>query len=82
MQYGDTPVAAPVVIEGYWSGDSSVDRLALSRSRAILVREYLERRFQLESGNLGVVAMKDLPPAGLGHATWDGICIVIPRRPL
>jgi phospholipid/cholesterol/gamma-HCH transport system substrate-binding protein len=80
-EYGDAAVTTPVVIEGYWSGDNPVDRLALSRSRAILVRAYLERRFQMESDNLGIVAMKDVPPAGLGHATWDGICIVIPRRP-
>lgn len=80
--YGDYAEPMPMVIEGYWAGANTVDRLALSRSRAILVREYLERRFQLESGNLGVVAMQNAPPAGLGHATWDGICIVIPRKPL
>jgi hypothetical protein len=26
-----------------------------------------------------VVSMKNLPPGNVGHPTWDGVCIVIPR---
>jgi phospholipid/cholesterol/gamma-HCH transport system substrate-binding protein len=81
-QYGDTAVESPVVIEGYWGGDNPADQVAFSRNRAILVREYLQSHFQLEAGNLGIVSMRNLPPAELGHSKWDGICIVIPKLAL
>jgi phospholipid/cholesterol/gamma-HCH transport system substrate-binding protein len=79
-KYSDSPVESPIVIEGYWGGDDPADQLAFSRIRAILVRQYLQSHFQLESGNLGIVSLKNSPPDGLGYPTWDGICIVIPRR--
>jgi hypothetical protein len=78
-QYDEFSVGVPIVIEGYWSGDSVADQIAFSRSRAILVRQYLQNHFHITPGNLGVVSMKSLPPVGVGHPTWDGICIVIPR---
>jgi len=34
----------------------------------------------LESGNLGIVALKNSPPNGLGRTAWDRICIVVLRR--
>jgi len=73
---GDSIVENPIVIEGYWGGANGADQLALSRSRAILVRQYLQSHFQLDPGNLGAVSMMNLPPNGLNHPTWDGICIV------
>ncbi len=81
-QYGDYIVESPIVIEGYWNGAGSADQLARSRNRAILVRRYLQNHFQLDASHLGIVAMKNLPPGGLDHASWDGICIVIvtPKR--
>lgn len=41
---------------------------------------YLQTRFQLDSGNLGIVAMKSSPPYGTRRAIWHGICIVLLRR--
>jgi len=78
-QYGDSVVASPIVIEGYSDGESATDRLALSRARAIAVRQYLQGRFQLNPDNLGAVSLMNLPPSGLGHETWDGVCIVVIR---
>jgi phospholipid/cholesterol/gamma-HCH transport system substrate-binding protein len=76
-------VGAAIVIEGYWSGDSDspADQIAFSRSRAILVRQYLQNHFHIAPGNLGVVSMKNRPPTGVGRPTWDGVCIVIPGGP-
>jgi len=73
---GDAIVASPIVVEGYWGGSNAADQLALSRSRAILVRQYIQTHFQLDPGNVGAVSMMNVPPAGLDHPTWDGICIV------
>ena len=75
--HGDSIVKSPVVIEGYWNGEDAGEQLARSRSRAILVRNYLQNHFQLDASHLGIVAMQNLPPAGLDHATWDGVCVVI-----
>jgi phospholipid/cholesterol/gamma-HCH transport system substrate-binding protein len=77
---GDFVFESPIVVEGYCSGRSSSDQLLLSRSRAILVRQYLQGHFQLDPGNLGIVPMKSAPPSGVGRATWDGICIVVLRK--
>jgi phospholipid/cholesterol/gamma-HCH transport system substrate-binding protein len=76
-QYGDSFVSNPVVVEGYWTGDSPSDQLPYSRSRAILVRQYLQSHFQIDPGNIGAVGLNNLPPSGVGHSTWDGVCIVI-----
>jgi phospholipid/cholesterol/gamma-HCH transport system substrate-binding protein len=77
---GDSVIAGPIVIEGYWNGDVPADQLRFSRSRATLVRQYLQARFQLDPRNLGVVPLKNLPPKGVEHTTWDGICIVVLRK--
>jgi phospholipid/cholesterol/gamma-HCH transport system substrate-binding protein len=73
---GDPIVASPIVIEGYWNGGVPADQLRLSRSRAVFVKKYLQAHFQLDPRNMGVVALKSLPPYETGHTTWDGICIV------
>lgn len=76
-QYGESIVESPIVIEGYSAGGIAADQLASSRNRAILVRRYLQMHFQLDPGNLGAVPMMKVPPSGLDHPTWDGICIVV-----
>jgi phospholipid/cholesterol/gamma-HCH transport system substrate-binding protein len=74
---GDPMTAGPIVIEGYWNGDVPAEQLRFSRSRAALVRQYLQARFQLDPRDLGIVPLKNLPPKGVQHAAWDGICIVV-----
>ena len=77
---GDPVVESPIVIEGYWNGDVPAEQLRFSRSRATLVRQYLQDRFQLDSRSIGVVSLKNLPPKGMDRTTWDGICIVVLRK--
>jgi phospholipid/cholesterol/gamma-HCH transport system substrate-binding protein len=76
-QYGESVVGSPIVIEGYSDVNGAANQLALSRGRAVVVRQYLLNHFQLNPGNLGAVPLMNLPPSGFGHQTWDGICIVI-----
>ncbi len=78
-EYGDVILQSPIVIEGYSNG-AAPDQFRCSRNRAIAVRQYLQARFELDMGNLGVVAMKNAPPKGLERASWDGICIVVLRK--
>lgn len=79
-KYGDSVVQSPIVVEGYRGEGNAADQLAFSRNRSILVRQYLQAHFALDPGNIGAVAMMDIPPNGLDHTTWDGICIVVIRR--
>jgi outer membrane protein OmpA-like peptidoglycan-associated protein len=79
-QNGDPIIESPIVIEGYSNGDAPADELRFSRSRAMLVRQYLQGRFQIDPRNMGVVPLKNLPPKGMERAAWDGICIVVVRR--
>ena len=55
----------------------SGDGLALSRSRASLVRNYLHARFQLENQNIGTVPLRGVPPPSTHKNSWNGICIVV-----
>jgi phospholipid/cholesterol/gamma-HCH transport system substrate-binding protein len=77
---GDSIFESPIVVEGYCSGGRSVEQLNASHARAILVRQYLQAHFQLDSSNLGIVPMKTSPPNGIGPTTWDGICIVVLKK--
>jgi phospholipid/cholesterol/gamma-HCH transport system substrate-binding protein len=79
-EYGDSIIANPVVIEGYSDGQIPTDQARLSRARAMAIRHYLQSRFQLDEKNVGIVALKNSPPDGLGRRTWDGVCIVVLRK--
>jgi phospholipid/cholesterol/gamma-HCH transport system substrate-binding protein len=76
-QYGATILQSPLVIEGYSDTADAAQRLATSRTRAILVRNYLQNHFQLDPRTIGSVALENHPPAGLDRADWNGIAIVI-----
>ncbi len=78
--YSDSSEAGPIVVEGYWAGDDPNDQIAFSRVRAILVKQYLQNRLHIDSANIGIVSLKNSPPPGLGHPSWDGICIVLPHK--
>jgi phospholipid/cholesterol/gamma-HCH transport system substrate-binding protein len=82
-KFGESVFDRPIVIEGYSNGadpaNDPADALSSSWQRAILVRLYLQNRFQLYPTNLGIVAMKNSPPNGLGYSEWDGICLVFLR---
>jgi hypothetical protein len=80
VQFGDSVIDSPIVIEGYSNVDELPDQLTSSRHRAIMVREYLRSRFQLGQNTVGAVSMKNSPPDGVGHPHWDGICIVFLSR--
>lgn len=76
-QLGDRVIAAAIVVEGYAISGTPGDQLALSRNRAILVRNYLHTRFQLDNRSLGAVPLRGFPPSAIHKESWDGICIVL-----
>jgi phospholipid/cholesterol/gamma-HCH transport system substrate-binding protein len=76
-QLGDSLVAGAIVVEGYSAARDHEEQFALSRDRTILVSQYLHTHFHLDSRNIGVVSLKELPPPGLHKDKWDGVCMVI-----
>jgi phospholipid/cholesterol/gamma-HCH transport system substrate-binding protein len=75
-RYGERIFDSPVIVEGYSDGDE-VNRLAASRRRAILVRNYLQGRFSLDTSRVGTVALENRPPDGSSHTSWNGVAIVL-----
>jgi phospholipid/cholesterol/gamma-HCH transport system substrate-binding protein len=76
-QDGGSALSRPIVIEGYSDGGDLGDQLSSSKTRAILVRQYLQSQYQLDPNKLGIVALTNSPPDGVGHSHWDGICVVV-----
>jgi len=75
--YGERILDSPVIVKGDSDGDDVNGRLAASRHRAILVRNYLQSRFSLNINRVGVVALENRPPEGLSHTSWNGVVIVL-----
>lgn len=77
--YGDGIVEQPIVVEGYSNAGDVDTQISTSRERSILVRQFLFTHYHLELTKVGIVSMRNTPPQGVGHASWDGICLVILR---
>jgi phospholipid/cholesterol/gamma-HCH transport system substrate-binding protein len=76
-EYGNDVVEKPIVVEGYSNSSDIAEQLSDSRQRAILVRQYLFIHYALDLTKVGIVSMNNSPPPSSGHATWDGVCLVI-----
>jgi phospholipid/cholesterol/gamma-HCH transport system substrate-binding protein len=76
-QFGDRAFGGAIVVEGYSTTGDWGAQIAASRVRAVLVRQYLQTRFVLSSRDLGIVALRDLPPPTTNKANWDGVCLVL-----
>ena len=74
---GPTIMNSPIVVEGYSKAQAPFDQLIESRERAVLVRDYIEKRFHLSSKDVGMIALQSSPPPAAGKATWTGACILI-----
>jgi phospholipid/cholesterol/gamma-HCH transport system substrate-binding protein len=79
IQYGDSIIESPLIVEGYSNDGNLVDGMEVSRHRSLLVRSYLVKRFQLVAGNVDSVALQNQPPKGVDHSTWNGVSIVVLR---
>jgi phospholipid/cholesterol/gamma-HCH transport system substrate-binding protein len=65
-----------VIVEGYSIGGTPDQQFVMSRNRAELVREYLQAHFHILHSDVGIVPLRDKPPAGTGQNTWNGVAIV------
>jgi len=76
-QLGDRVIGGAVVVEGYAVSGAPGDQLSLSRGRAILVRDYLHARYQLDDQNIGMIPLRGVPPPATHKNNWNGVCIVL-----
>ncbi len=65
-QFGDRAVGDAIVVEGYALSDVPGNALAVSGERAVLVRNYLHRRFRIDNQRIGTVPLRG--PASPGRA--------------
>jgi len=77
---GESIISAAIVIEGYAVSGAPGEQLAMSRDRAILVRNYLLSRLQLDTQNIGMVPLRGMPPPITHKESWNGVCIVLLAR--
>ena len=66
-----------VIVEGYSGTGTPDQQYVISRSRADLVREYLEAHFHLRHSGVGIVPLRNKPPRGAGRNAWNGVAIVL-----
>jgi phospholipid/cholesterol/gamma-HCH transport system substrate-binding protein len=76
----DTISGKAMVIEGYASNAAPAKQLLVSKTRAALVKRYLEQHFQVNPTNIGIVPLNAMTPQNTGKTTWDGVCVVILAR--
>ena len=71
------PRDTPFVVEGYADGVTSEERFLLSRSRAQLVREYLQAKFALDGGYVGVMPLGNEAPGSPANEKWEGVALAM-----
>ena len=71
------PRDTPFVVEGYAPGVTSDERFLASRSRAQLVREYVQGKFGLDSAYVGVMPLGIEAPGSPANGTWDGVALAM-----
>ncbi len=78
--FGDVIFKYPIVIEGYSDAPVPADAISWSYARAQLVRNYLNARYPFVAKNVGVMPLSAIPPAGMEHDHWSGVCILIAEK--
>jgi len=69
-----------LMVEGYSAIGTQNERFIRSRDRSLLVRDYLERKFALSSGYVGVMAMGSVQSHTTPLISEDGIALVLLRK--
>jgi phospholipid/cholesterol/gamma-HCH transport system substrate-binding protein len=69
-----------LMVEGYSANGTQNERFIRSRDRSLLVRDYLERKFALSSGYVGVMPMGSVQSHTMPLTSEDGIALVLLRK--
>ena len=71
------PRDTPFVVEGYAEGVTSGERFVTSRARAQLVRDYLQARFSLDGGYVGIMPLGNEAPGSPANDKWEGVALAM-----
>ena len=71
------PRDTPFVVEGYAEGVTANDRFLVSRSRAQLVRDYLQSKFSLDGGYVGIMPLGNEAPGSPANDKWEGVALAM-----
>lgn len=69
------PRDTPFVVEGYAPGVTSDERFVGSRGRAQLVRDYLQGKYGLDGGYVGIMPLGNEAPDSPAGGTWSGVAL-------
>ena len=78
--FGEVIFKYPIVIEGYSDAPVAADAISWSYARAQLVRNYLDARYPFVAKNVGVMPLSAIPPPGMEHDHWSGVCILVAEK--
>ena len=71
------PRDTPFVVEGYAEGVTSNERFLSSRTRAQLVRDYLQGKFSLDGGYVGIMPLGNEAPGSPANDKWEGVALAM-----
>jgi phospholipid/cholesterol/gamma-HCH transport system substrate-binding protein len=77
----DSINSLPIVIEGYSTSPLPDEQIVRSGQHSIAVAHYLERRYRLDSTDIGTISLNDKTPQTSGKNSWNGACIVLLYKP-
>jgi hypothetical protein len=69
-----------LIVEGYSATGTQNERFMKSRSRSALVRDYLEKKFALNSDYVGIMAMGAVQSHSTPLTLEDGVALVLLRK--
>jgi len=68
---------SPFVVEGYAPGLTGDERFLRSRKRAVLVRDYLVSRFEVDPNLIAIMPLGNTAEGSPSGDTWDGVGLAI-----
>jgi hypothetical protein len=69
-----------LIVEGYSGIGTQNERFMRSRTRSSLVRDYLQKKFALNSDYIGVMAMGSVQSHSTPSKLEDGVAFVLLRK--
>jgi len=67
----------PLIVEGHAQGPDEAERYLISHTRAVVVRDYLVRRFLLDPTAIGMMALGGEPVGVPPAPGWEGIVLAV-----
>ena len=68
---------SPFVVEGYAPGLTGDERFLGSRRRAVLVRDYLVTRFEVDPNLIAIMPLGNMAEGSPSGDTWDGVGLAV-----